>query len=235
MLSVVKAIDGTGSTQLLMVAVVPAIVMAFVWPRNRAWARRWLIGAGALLLMLTLPIVANALASPLEQRDVRYRQTPGALDALIIFDGDNRRGRLRAAKDLFDASAPHDVWVLGIQPEWFIDELPPAGIPADRTRYDITTDTTRAQVDWLARYRRDRPDAAVAVVVSRLQAARVAGLAAAMGLSDVAIVSAEVNREPAAHGAWQIVPSGVAWRVSRDALYEHAALAYYARNGWIDR
>jgi hypothetical protein len=31
------------------------------------------------------------------------------------------------------------------------------------------------------------------------------------------------------------VPTYIALRVSRDALYEHAALAYYRSRGWITR
>lgn len=234
-LSLVKSVDGTGSTQLLLAGVVPGVLLALVWPRKRAWTLRWFVATGLIYLMLTIPIVANTLAAPLQHRDAHFREPSGPLDALVIFDGDNRRGRLRAARAAIEASSPDVIWVLGVEPEWFQLEMPGEGIPLDRVRFDTSTGTTRAQVEWTARDRSSQPRSSVAVVVSRLQAARVAGIASALRIANLPIISAPVNREPATDGIWRFVPSGPAWRVSRDAIYEHAALAYYARNGWIDR
>jgi hypothetical protein len=60
----------------------------------------------------------------------------------------------------------------------------------------------------------------------------VAGLVRRADLPTVLIAS-PVDTEPATSGWWLFVPSYYALRVSRDAIYEHAALAYYARKGWI--
>ena len=235
LLSVVKAIDPDGSTQLILAGALPAVFLALVWPRRWTWVRRWCLLVAPIYFLLTLPIVAHALASSLAARDDAHRAPSGAVQEVIIFDGDNRRGRLRAAKALIDQAPPNEVWVLGLEPEWFQEEMPGEGIPLDRVRFDATTGNTRAQVEWVAQFQEDHPDADVAVVVSRMQAARVAGLAAARGIARLPIIGAEASREPASSGIWRFVPSRDAWNVSRDAIYEHLALAYYARNGWIER
>jgi hypothetical protein len=71
------------------------------------------------------------------------------------------------------------------------------------------------------------------VVASRLQAPRVWALARAMGLG-ILVMPSPVDDEPAASGLRAFVPSYLALRVSRDAIYEHVALAYYRWQGWID-
>jgi hypothetical protein len=235
LLSIVKAIDADGSTQLILAGALPAVFLAVVWPRKWSWVRRWCWLVGPVYLLLTLPIVAHALAASLADRGDGYREPDGPVSTLVIFDGDNRRGRLRAARATIEASPPSEVWVLGVQPEWFQEEMPGEGIGLDRVRFDATTGTTRAQLAWVAEYQSAHPSAAVAVVVSRMQAARVAGIAAARGMSRLPIIGAEASREPATSGVWQLVPSRDAWNVSRDAIYEHLALAYYERSGWIVR
>jgi hypothetical protein len=70
------------------------------------------------------------------------------------------------------------------------------------------------------------------VIVSRLQAARMAGLLERAHLL-IRLIESPVDVEPATTGALTFVPTYFALRLSRDALYEHAALWYYRRHGWI--
>lgn len=232
LLEAVKAIDGTGSTQLVVAGLLPGLV-AFAGPRGRRWACRWLLVASAIYFLFAVPVVANTLAAPLDTTPAWAPTNEEAIDTLVIFDGDNRRGRLRATRETLARSTPKAIWILGIEPDWFQRELPGEGISTNLVKYETATSTTRTQTAWVAALRRKDPATKIAVIVSRLQAARVAGLADAMQLSDVRIVSAPVNREPPTHGFWTLVPSAPAWRVSRDALYEHAALIYYRRHGWL--
>jgi hypothetical protein len=57
-------------------------------------------------------------------------------------------------------------------------------------------------------------------------------MARAMGL-DIQTVPSPIDDEPPRTGIKRVVPSYIGLRVSRDALYEHMAIAYYTRKGWI--
>ena len=59
------------------------------------------------------------------------------VDALIVFDGDNRRGRVAEAKKIYDTAKPARVWLLGDR--WMWDALWRSGIP-----YDLITPDARA-------------------------------------------------------------------------------------------
>jgi hypothetical protein len=61
---------------------------------------------------------------------------------------------------------------------------------------------------------------------------RVAALAQTAGL-ELDLLASPVDQEPPTEGVWRLVPTYLALRVSRDAIYEHAALAYYRWRGWI--
>jgi hypothetical protein len=76
------------------------------------------------------------------------------------------------------------------------------------------------------------PHAHTAVIASRLQAARVDALIRTARLP-VTLLSSPVDEEPPVSGAARFVPSYIALRMSRDAIYEHAALVYYRWRGWI--
>jgi uncharacterized SAM-binding protein YcdF (DUF218 family) len=70
------------------------------------------------------------------------------------------------------------------------------------------------------------------VIASRLQMPRVAALAHSEGL-DVTLIPSPTDTEPPTAGFRVFVPSYTALGVSRDALYEHAALAYYRWRDWV--
>jgi hypothetical protein len=231
LLPLVKPIDAPGSIPFLILCVAFGLIVMFVWPRHRRFGRLWLTGVGCGYLLLALPCVAHAIANRLPRVEPD-RLAPGQpLDTLIVFDGDNRRGRVREAVRAWRAGAPGDVWVLGLQ-DWLMSELPAAGIPRQILRYDSGTGTTREQIGWVRRYVSANPGARIAIVASRLQMPRVAALARTVRI-DALLLASEVDDEPPARGAKVVVPMYIALRVSRDALYEHAALVYYRRKGWI--
>jgi hypothetical protein len=77
------------------------------------------------------------------------------------------------------------------------------------------------------------PDAdRAAIVVSRLQMPRVAAMARAAGL-DIILVPSPMDVEPPVKGLRYFLPSLAALTLSRDALYELAALPYYRWRGWL--
>jgi len=234
LLSLVKQIDAPGSIQFLVLSILAGFAIMFVWPRSRRAGRLWLCFISATYLLLALPIVAHAIAGrlpPFQSNEVA-RDRP--LDALIVFDGDNRRGRVAESARAFETGAPKEVWVLGSEEEWLLEELPLAGVPVGRIRPDTSTLTTRDQIAWVRRFQAAHPDSHIAIVASRLQMPRVAALAAEADI-DVTLLPSPVDWEPPVTGARVLVPMYIALRVSRDALYEHAAITYYRRQGWIGR
>ena len=151
------------------------------------------------------------------------------VDALIVFDGDNRRGRVAEAKKIYDTAKPARVWLLGDR--WMWDALWRSGIPYDLITPDKGPPNTRAQMDWVQRFESTRPGR-TAIVASRIQMPRIAALAEAAGIRAV-LAPSPADTEPARSGVRQFVPTYYALRISRDALYEHVALVYYRYNGWI--
>jgi uncharacterized SAM-binding protein YcdF (DUF218 family) len=234
LLSLAKLIDAPGSIQFFIICIIVGFVLLFIWPRNRRLGRAWLFFISASYVLLGLPIVANAIVGQLPRFELDEIPDDRPLDALIVFDGDNRRGRVAEAARVFAVHAPRHVWVLGGDEEWLLDELPLVGIPPSRLRHDTSTLTTRDQIAWVRRFLSERPGSQIALVASRLQMPRVAALAASAGI-DVPFLPSPIDDEPPVTGAKVLVPMYIALRISRDALYEHAAIVYYRRQGWIGR
>ena len=95
--------------------------------------------------MIGLPVVANAIAGSLAM--AVPSNDPAAwrgIDALIVLDGDNRRGRVREARLAYDVARPAEVWVFG--DAWMLDPLLQSGIPYDRIKFGGDTANTRDQM-----------------------------------------------------------------------------------------
>jgi hypothetical protein len=104
-------------------------------------------------------------------------------------------------------------------------------------RYDdISLDSgplnTREQVAWVARFFAAHPNTRAALVASRLQMPRIAALVFAARLP-IVLAPSPIDDEPPMSGWRRWVPTYIALRVSRDAIYEHVALRYYWWKGWI--
>lgn len=234
LLSILKPIDAPGSIPFLLLAGAAGLLITFVWPRNRRLGRYWFTSLSVLYAILALPLAARAISPSVPPSLVDAPSvTAGQLDALVIFDGDNRRGRVTASRDLYQSAHPRVVWVLGLEADWIRDELPRVGVPSNVIQTDFATGTTRAQLEWVRNQREHIGEGRIAVVASRLQLRRVAGMAKVMGLK-VRLISAPVDHEPATHGWRLYVPSYFALRVSRDGLYERAAMRYYQWRGWAE-
>jgi hypothetical protein len=126
------------------------------------------------------------------------------------------------------ASPAARVIVLG--QKWLVQRLTAMGVAESRFTRDEGPPTTQAQMDWMLAHARDL-GARTAVIVSRLQLPRVAAIAQSRGQQVIAVAS-PVDVEPPTTGFRAIVPSYASLRLSRDALYELAALAYYGRRGY---
>lgn len=229
-LSVLKFVAVPGSLPFLVLCLILGTALHYLWPRHRRWWRRGLFTIGVAYLILSLPVVANALSN---------RLTGGApagaglarLDALIVFDGDNRRGRVAETLRVLQTSPAIDVWVLG--DDWMLTPLGSAGIAPAKLHYDADTPTTRDQTAWVARFVAAAPQRSVGVIASRLQAPRIDALFKASNLA-VTLLPSPLDAEPPTSGIRLFLPSYIGLRTSRDAIYELVAIPYYRWEGWID-
>jgi uncharacterized SAM-binding protein YcdF (DUF218 family) len=228
LLGVIKFIGAPGSLGFLLACGGVALLLRRL-RRGRAIAALWLIVVCGTYLVLALPSVALAIAGRLP---AARSDAPSAhdIDVVVVLDGDNRRGRLREGLRLWTECAPRRLVVSG--GDWLVTHFREAGVPPDRLEQDASAATTREQIDWLARLASQVPPERMVLVASRLQMPRVERLVQSRRLH-VKLQTSPIDTEPATAGWMMWIPSYSALRISRDALYELAALEYYERRGWI--
>jgi DUF218 domain len=225
-----KSLGAPGSIPFLVLACLIGVALLFLRPQAKRAARVWLASVFGLYGVLSVPAVASLIAGRLPPVPPQPGLQGTRLDTLIVFDGDNRRGRVSESKRLVDLTHPERVWLLGNA--WMYDALWHAGVPYNDIRLDSNPPNTRAQVAWVEGFFAAHPRARAALVASRLQMPRVAALLTAAHVP-VVLAPSPIDREPSSSGWMRWVPSYYALRVSRDALYEHAAIRYYRWKGWI--
>jgi len=230
LVSILKAIGAPGSISFLAVSLAIGAVLIYVWPRSLRLGRGWLLFVFITHVVLALPWVATRISGKLPPVLPVDAAALRDLDTLIVLDGDNRRGRVREAKRAFAGSPRSMVWAMGSL--WMVDGLVEAGIPRDQIKQDDEPPDTLRQMTRVKDLLSTKSGGRAAVIASRLQMPRVAALVRESGLRVVLIPSA-IDTEPPTSGVRVFVPSYVALRVSRDAIYELAALAYYGWRGWV--
>lgn len=230
-MTVIKAIGPPGSVSFLAFCLLIGLLLAYVWPRKGGLARAWLWLVFAFHTILALPFVANGIAGRLPAVPAAEVAPVRGIDMLFVFDGDNRRGRVRSAADAARGSPGARVMILDGN-GWLLDAIAEAGIGRERITQHHGSADTRQQIDEVRRLTAPNSAGKTAIVASRLQMPRVSGLVRKAGLPAVLIVS-PIDTEPPTSGWRLVVPTYYALRVSRDAIYEHAALALYIWRGWI--
>jgi uncharacterized SAM-binding protein YcdF (DUF218 family) len=227
LLSVLKFVGAPGSIAFFVVFALAGALL-LLRARWRRAGRAWLLILAAIYLILGLPVVANRMLAALDAWHTSDATVARGIDALVVFDGDNRRGRVREARAVYAVSTPAEVWVIGNP--WMLDPLLQSGIPYNSIKHDGAATTTREQMTRLQTFLSSHPR--TAVIASRLQMPRIAALAGAMNLR-VLFVASPIDDEPPTTGVRRFVPAYIALRTSRDAFYELVALRYYAWKGWI--
>lgn len=228
LLAALKLVGPPGSLSFLAVVLAVGVGGSYATGRSRRFRWGWCIGVLGTYVLLSTPVVAHQIVRLLPGGpSVMVAPVRGDLDLIIIFDGDNRRGRANEAVRLFQASGAR-ILVLG-EP-WIALRLIETGVPAVRIERSGEAATTLEQLRQVEhRMQTETPRAAI--VASRLQMPRIGALVASRHLH-VALAPSPVDTEPPRSGAWTLVPHYSALRVSRDALYECAAIAYYRWRGW---
>lgn len=231
MITLLKLFGGPGSLRLLALLCAAGLLLRLMCPQRRLLVAAWFTGVFTTYLVLAIPVTAIALEGLL--RDPARRELSGTLarlDAMIVLDGDNRRGRLASALSIWHEDSPTTIFVSG--EAWIADQLLAADVPPTRLQRETRATTTREQIAWACRLYESGHERVV-IVASRLQARRVRGLIRRCGGRST-VYAAPLDVEPARSGVRQLVPSYAALRLSRDALYEYVALRYYQARGWID-
>jgi uncharacterized SAM-binding protein YcdF (DUF218 family) len=230
LITILKAIGPPGSVPFIGFCGLIALVVTYVWPKNARLARAWLAFVVIGHLTLAVPVVANGIADHLPRVVTADATEFRDIEIVFVFDGDNRRGRVSSAAQLSAASPTSVIWILGGEP-WLVDALAETGVARSRIKQDNRSSDTRGQMADVRRLAAQHPAGRTAIVASRLQMPRVAELSRADNVSSL-LVASPVDVEPPTSG-WRVyLPTYYALRVSRDAIYEHVALAYYGWRGW---
>ena len=230
MLDIAKLIGSPGSVTFLAGCFAFGLVLTFVWPRNWTLGSVWFLFVFATYVILSVPLVASGIASALSTAPLRA-WSGSSVDILVLLGGDNARGRVSESARLIRLSHPRLVYVSGER--WFVDALIEAGVPSALIKHETVSRNTREQIAWIESLVKDRPGQRVVVVASRLHMPRVEQLVKA-SRRPIELAVSPVDAEPPSEGARRFLPTYTALRISRDALYEHAALVYYRLRGWTN-
>jgi hypothetical protein len=224
LVSFLKLAGGPGSLRLLAILVALGLVWIYLWPRRPRAGWLGIASIALVYVVLATPVVAlaiaHALPSPRTIPDSEIRD----IQTLFFFDGDNRPGRLREFERVYALAEPRHVVLLG-RLSVFKDLLL-MDIPRDRLRHDTTAWNTRGQVDRVRQLMAAGTTGPAAILASRLQAPRVTAFVRAAGLP-LPVIPSPLDTTLPVRGAARFVPSLAALEVSRDAIYELAALRYY--------
>ena len=227
--AILKQALAPGSIGFLILSAVIWLALRYPASQRRRVARWWALGVATAYLLMSIPLVAGQIADRLPPVPRAEGSTP-AIDTLIVLDGDNRIGRVDTAARIWKTARPEKVYVLGA--DWVKNAIIANGVPLDRVVQSVAAGNTRDQIAWVKRYMTQAPASRTGLIASRLQMPRVAALVKTESLS-LTLIASPIDDEPPRHGFRVLVPTYIGLRVSRDALYEHAALAFYSWHGWI--
>ena len=144
----------------------------YVWPRSRKLGRICTSLVLIVHVVLALPSVAIAIANRLPVVPQPLPEAVGKLDALIVFDGDNRRGRVAKASQIYATSSPSELWILGERMDGQRARLRRQGCKPAGLRLMNSSANTREQVAWVQRREANEPWAPVRNIALRLQVPR---------------------------------------------------------------
>ncbi len=230
LLATLKTIGGPGSLGFYLATLVLAILIAWRRPLRRRVVTAAVVALTAVYLLLALPVVAVSIVDALPRTDAPDAAAVDRIQSLVVFDGDNRAGRERVARQILRRSTPSEVHLLGT--DHLLAALRAALGPTTTLHYDASTWNTATQVEHVRPVVGQWPPMTIAVVASRVQMPRISALLDT-DHTLVLLIPSPLDREPATHGIARFVPSIGALLASRDAIYEHAALIYYRWRGDI--
>lgn len=222
--STLKQVGAPGSYGFLVLCSAFGFLLIHIW-RRPILGRAWLFAVISVYLVLATPVAALHIADALTQyRPVAELTRLPIVDVVITFGGDNVRGRASETLRVFTAWPSARIILFG--DDWLLGQLLAGGIPSGQITRDPRPPNTLEQMVALRDYVRTHPHQVAAVVASRLQMPRIAAIADTMQL-DIMLLPSPADVEPPRAGPGRWLPRYTALRISRDAIYEHAALIYY--------
>lgn len=230
MREILKALGPPGSIRFLLIGF--AIGAAIVWrltTRRRTFAAIWFALLGGGYAAMSLPIVAAALTASLPPVAVASPAQIRSVRTLFLLDGDNRVGRLATARDLVVQNKPDLVFLVGRQST--AAHLIFTGEPRERIVTDVESGNTQAQLKYVERQLQKPVPGPSGLIASALQMPRISGLLARDGVQ-ILLIPSPVDAPVHADGLRRFLPSLDALAISREAIYEHAALIYFSFRGW---
>ena len=226
LIELTKLSGGPGSVRLLVLLLAAGLTILVAVPRRRRAALIGLASVTLAYLVMATPAVADLTVRALPESEPIADSDIQGIQTLFFFDGDNRFGRVREFERINRLARPERIYMLGRLSVY--KDLRLMGIPSRQIEHDETLDNTsdqiRRTVDALAAHESGR----AAILVSCLQAPRVRLLAGRAGLN-LPVLAAPLDEDLPKGGIGRFVPSLAALAVTRDAIYEVAALAYYTR------
>ncbi len=232
MIAALKLVGAPGSYGFLVLCSAFGLFLLHVWPRRPILGRAWFVGVISAYLVLATPVAAHHIADALTQ----YRPVPAltrlpTADVVITLGGDNVRGRASETLRAYSAWPSARITLLG--DDWLLGKLLEGGIPPGQITHDPRPPNTLEQMVAVRDHLRAHPHEVTAVVASRLQMPRIAAIADTMQLH-ITLLPSPADIEPPRAGAGRWIPRYTALRISRDAIYEHAALIFYRWKGFTD-
>ena len=221
-----------GSIPFLLLGSCSGVALLVMRKKARSWSLAWLVALGLTYLLLSMPAIANGLASVLygPSLPVGLVAAPAAT-TIVVFAGDHGLARIRETVRLYNLLRPQ--WVVVSSDYEFRDAIASAGVPFDHILWEHQSATTREQVLRLApllvRYEIEN----VILVASPLHMPRALGACQAVGIRAVPSPSGLPHASVVTRGFRAILPSREALRLSWESIYEYLALAYYRARGWL--
>jgi uncharacterized SAM-binding protein YcdF (DUF218 family) len=226
-----KQIGGPGSLGFLVVSSMVGGLLVLSGGKLRRVGKIFLLLLAVSYIVAALPLTANALVARLPSYEPLWRGAgPGDGHLLVVLSGDNAVERARETRRVLDSMTPRCVVVSG--DPWFVQLVVEAGVPRDRFTVDGAAETTREQIAQLDGWAQRCGVRRIVLVASTVSMPRIAALVRAASVP-VSLAPSTTDTVAAQSGFWSLVPSYGALRISRDALYEHLALAYYRQRQWI--
>jgi uncharacterized SAM-binding protein YcdF (DUF218 family) len=216
-------------TSGFFVVVAGAAVLLSRWSgRPRGYAVALLVGLLGSYGAMSLPWTAARVSKHLlTHGPLPNIQAARGAAVVVVLTGDSERARVIEALRLNVLLRPQ--WVIVGGTERMREEIADGGVPRDRIIVEGGGLNTREQLINVTRIVRARQIDRIVLVVSAIHMPRTLAAARVLGL-DV-VPSASPTRQIA--GMPPFWPAYNALRLTRESVYEDAAMFYYRLRGWV--
>jgi len=228
MIDIAKTLLAPGTMPFGILVAGAGVLLSMRRGRSRRFGVSICVALAGAYFVLALPATAERLSSGLMTFDpLQHASDAGGASTVVMIGGDSAHARVVETLRLFHLLRPR--WIVSSSPPDMREALVAGGVPSERIIAEVTARTTREQAIAVAKLVRARELGPVVLVASAIHMPRALGAFRAAGLS--VIPSPSATRQIA--GLPRYWPAYDGLRLSREAIYEHVALAYYRWKGWL--